>query len=76
MITRPYPAQPQEKDDGNRRRRHHDPKPLTIRRDDNVQKAINIMDRNRIKRLFIVGDSRVESVVSRADPMELFAMTG
>lgn len=51
--------------------------PITIKPNDTLQTAINRMDKNRVKRLFITdSDDRVQGVVSRADLMKLFVMTG
>lgn len=50
-------------------------KPVTARKDDSVQRAIEVMERNRIKRLVVTdSDERVEGVVSRPDLVKLFLM--
>jgi sulfide:quinone oxidoreductase len=49
--------------------------PITIKPDDTLQAAIELMDRNRVKRLVVTDDSsRVNGIVSRADLIKLFAM--
>jgi sulfide:quinone oxidoreductase len=48
-------------------------KPITVGRDDTLQTAIHLMDRNRIKRLVVVDDDRhVIGLVSRPDLIALF----
>jgi CBS domain-containing protein len=48
-------------------------KPITVGEDDTLQTAINLMDRNRIKRLVVVDDDRqVIGIVSRPDLIGLF----
>jgi len=49
--------------------------PITIKEDDTLQKAVEMMDRSRVKRLIVTdGDNHVNGVVSRADVIKLFAM--
>jgi sulfide:quinone oxidoreductase len=49
--------------------------PITIKQDDTLQKAVEMMDRSRIKRLIVTDDdNRVNGVVSRRDVIKLFAM--
>jgi predicted transcriptional regulator len=53
------------------------PRPLTLRRDDTLQRAIDVMDRNGVKRLFVTDESGgVEGVITRADVVKLFLMKG
>lgn len=49
--------------------------PVTTREDDTLQKAIELMDKNQVKRLIITdAQNEVKGVVSRPDLMRLFAM--
>jgi sulfide:quinone oxidoreductase len=49
--------------------------PITIKQDDSLQTAIELMDRNRVKRLVVTDEnSHVNGIVSRADLIKLFAM--
>jgi sulfide:quinone oxidoreductase len=49
--------------------------PITIKEDDTLQTAVEMMDRSRVKRLIVTdGNNRVNGVVSRADVIKLFAM--
>ncbi|MBS1184459.1 MAG: hypothetical protein H6R09_60 [Proteobacteria bacterium] len=49
--------------------------PITIKEDDTLQKAVEMMDRSRVKRLIVTdADNRVNGVVSRGDVIKLFAM--
>jgi sulfide:quinone oxidoreductase len=49
--------------------------PITIKQDDSVQTAIEMMDRNQVKRLVVTDEnSHVNGIVSRADVIKLFAM--
>jgi sulfide:quinone oxidoreductase len=49
--------------------------PITLQEDDSLQKAVEMMDRSRVKRLIVTdGDNRVNGIVSRADVIKLFAM--
>jgi predicted transcriptional regulator len=49
--------------------------PITIKEDDTLQKAVEMMDRSRVKRLIVTdGDNHVNGIVSRADVIKLFAM--
>jgi sulfide:quinone oxidoreductase len=51
------------------------PDPITIRPDDTLETAVELMDANRIKRLVVAeGDLRVRGIVARADLIKLFAM--
>lgn len=51
--------------------------PTNVKREDKLQTAIHLMDKNRVKRLFITDDDeRVQGVVSRANLMKLFVMKG
>ncbi len=51
------------------------PKPVTAKSDDTLQKAIALMDKNKIKRLVVTDDdNRVVGVVSRGNLIKLFAM--
>ena len=51
------------------------PRPVTIDADATLSRAVELMDRNKIKRLVVTdGQSRVQGVVSRGDLMKLFAM--
>lgn len=48
--------------------------PITIRGNDTVESAVTRMDRNKIKRLVVIGeDGRVRGIVSRADLVRIFA---
>jgi sulfide:quinone oxidoreductase len=48
---------------------------VTIDADATLSRAVELMDRNKIKRLVVTdGQSRVQGVVSRGDLMKLFAM--
>ncbi len=50
--------------------------PVTIKADDTLQTAIELMDRNRIKRLIVTDkDRHVIGLLSRADLMRLFRKT-
>lgn len=50
-------------------------KPLTLKADDTLQRAVEIMDRNKVKRIVIVDeDNRVQGMVARADLTKLFLM--
>jgi sulfide:quinone oxidoreductase len=49
--------------------------PITIKEDDTLQKAVQLMDRNRVKRLVVTDEeNRVRGIVARADLLKLFAM--
>jgi predicted transcriptional regulator len=49
--------------------------PITIKEDDTLQKAVEMMDRSRVKRLIVTDEeNRVHGVVSRGDVIKLFAM--
>jgi sulfide:quinone oxidoreductase len=49
--------------------------PFTIEQGDSLQQAIEVMDKNRVKRLIIADDEkRVSGIVARADLIKLFAM--
>jgi sulfide:quinone oxidoreductase len=49
--------------------------PITIKPGDTLQTAIELMDRNRVKRLVVTDEnSHVTGIVSRADLIKLFAM--
>ena len=49
--------------------------PVTAKAEDTLQKAIELMDRNKIKRLVITDDgNEVQGVLSRADVIALFGM--
>lgn len=49
--------------------------PITMREDDPVDKAIHVMDANKIKRIIVTDkDNYVKGVVSRRDIMKLFLM--
>lgn len=49
--------------------------PVTTSEDDTLQKAIELMDKNQVKRLIITdAQNQVKGVVSRPDLMRLFAM--
>jgi len=48
--------------------------PVTIGEEDTLEKAVALMDRNKIKRLVVTDDQRhVRGIVSRADLIKLFA---
>jgi sulfide:quinone oxidoreductase len=48
--------------------------PVTIGENDTLEKAVALMDRNKIKRLVVTDDDRhVRGIVSRADLIKLFA---
>ncbi len=50
-------------------------KPLTLKADDTLQRAIEIMDRNKIKRIVIVNEeNHVQGIISRGDLPKLFLM--
>ncbi len=50
-------------------------KPLTIGESDTLEKAVQTMDRNKVKRLVVTGDDgRLCGVISRGDLIKLFAM--
>ncbi len=52
-------------------------KPMTLKADDTLQRAIEIMDRNKIKRIIITDDDdQVQGIISRADLPKLFLMKG
>jgi sulfide:quinone oxidoreductase len=49
--------------------------PVTIGEDDTLERAVSLMDRNKIKRLVVTDrERRVVGIVSRADLVKLFAM--
>jgi sulfide:quinone oxidoreductase len=49
--------------------------PITIKEDDSLQTAVEMMDRSKVKRLIVTdGNNHVNGVVSRADVIKLFAM--
>jgi len=49
--------------------------PVTIRADETLQKAVELMDRNKVKRLPVTDDQgRLAGVLSRADLIRLFMM--
>jgi sulfide:quinone oxidoreductase len=49
--------------------------PVTVAEDASLGRAVELMDRNKVKRLVVTDDqSRVRGVVSRADLMKLFSM--
>jgi CBS domain-containing protein len=49
--------------------------PVCIRSDDTLQQALQLMNKNRIKRLVITNDdNHVEGIVSRADLIKLYSM--
>jgi sulfide:quinone oxidoreductase len=49
--------------------------PITIAEDATLSKAVQLMDRNKIKRLVVTdGHGHVAGIVSRGDLMKLFAM--
>ena len=49
--------------------------PITIKEDDTLQTAVEMMDRNRVKRLVVTNvENRVNGIVSRSDVIKLFAM--
>jgi sulfide:quinone oxidoreductase len=48
--------------------------PISIGEEDTLEKAVALMDRNKIKRLVVADDDRrVRGIVSRADLIKLFA---
>jgi CBS domain-containing protein len=50
-------------------------KPITIGEEETLSRAVELMDRNKIKRLIVTDDqAKVRGVVSRGDLMKLFAM--
>jgi CBS domain-containing protein len=50
-------------------------KPITIGEEETLSRAVELMDRNKIKRLIVTDDQlKVRGVVSRGDLMKLFAM--
>ena len=52
-------------------------KPYTLKGEDTLQRAIEIMDRNKVKRIVITDeDDKVQGVISRADLPKLFLMKG
>ena len=53
------------------------PDPFTLKPGDTLQRAIEVMDRNKIKRILVTDDeSRMQGIVSRADLPKLFLMKG
>jgi len=49
--------------------------PITIGEDDTLERAVSLMDRNKVKRLVVTDRERkVRGIVSRADLVKLFAM--
>ena len=47
--------------------------PITIKQDDTVSRAIQVMDRNKIKRLVITdAEHHVQGIISRPDLMSLY----
>jgi sulfide:quinone oxidoreductase len=51
------------------------PRPVTIDADATLARAVELMDRHKVKRLVVTDElSRVQGVVSRGDLMKLFAM--
>lgn len=49
--------------------------PITVRADDTLQTAVELMDANRIKRLIVADENlRVRGIVSRADLFKLSAL--
>jgi len=51
------------------------PKPVTVSKEDTLQRAIDLMNRNSIKRLIITNlNGEVTEIVSRADLVKLFGM--
>lgn len=51
------------------------PKPVTVSKEDTLQRAIDLMNRNSIKRLIITDpNDEVAGIVSRADLDKLFGM--
>ncbi|MBT5230047.1 MAG: CBS domain-containing protein [Methylococcales bacterium] len=52
-------------------------KPITLKANDMLQRAIEMMDRNKIKRIVITNEeSLVQGIISRADLPKLFLMKG
>jgi len=51
------------------------PSPLAIGEGDTLEKAVQLMDRNKVKRLVVTGeDGHLRGVIARADLIKLFAM--
>ncbi len=51
------------------------PDPVTVAADDTLQRALEVMDKNGIKRLIIVDEGKkVQGVISRADLIKLYTM--
>lgn len=51
--------------------------PVTVRESDDLERAIDLMEQNGIKRLVVSGDDgQVTGIISRADLMRLFVMKG
>ncbi len=51
------------------------PAPITISKDSTLQRAVQLMDKNRVKRHVVAdADTGVEGVVSHADRIKLFSM--
>jgi len=49
--------------------------PIMIRETDTLEMAVQMMDRNKIKRLVVTGEDRkVRGVLGRSDLVKLFAM--
>jgi sulfide:quinone oxidoreductase len=49
--------------------------PVTVGEDESLSRAVELMDRNKVKRLVVTDEqSRVRGVVSRGDLMKLFSM--
>ena len=49
--------------------------PITVAADDTLQRALEVMDKNGIKRLVITDDDKkVQGVISRADLIKLYTM--
>lgn len=52
-------------------------KPVTLNEEDTLNKAVEVMDKNKIKRIIVTDkDNYVKGVVSRADLVKLFLMKG
>ena len=50
-------------------------RPVRISAEDTLQRALELMNKNRIKRLVITDeDDRVQGVISRADLIKLYTM--
>ena len=48
---------------------------MTVAADDTLQRALEVMDKNGIKRLIIVDEGKkVQGVISRADLIKLYTM--